>query len=196
MPLTHLLKQTVKPTQEPVSVAELKEHLRIVPTDTGQDDVLARCIASARGQFEITTDRAVMLQTWRLSLPPFNYMLPLPHPPLVDPLVEFEFIDDSGDNVSMPEDSYRVEYDGCPGLVCKQADWPSDVSGTVPFPFVITYQAGAASPDDVDENIKAAILLLAAYLYTQRETAIVGQSPADMPHAFTAIVSQYRVWMP
>lgn len=56
-------------TEEPVSVSEAKEHLRIVIDQ--QDALIARKIKAARQHCELFCERAFVTQTWRYSLDDF-----------------------------------------------------------------------------------------------------------------------------
>jgi hypothetical protein len=66
------------PSVEPVTLAQVYDHLRLTPTDSPpthpHDDLLTRHIASARGDAERITKRAFVQQTLRLYAPgfPFN----------------------------------------------------------------------------------------------------------------------------
>lgn len=116
------------PLVEPVSLSELKDMLRIDPSDTSQDDVLSSLNAAARAYCETITQRKFVQQTWALYLDffpgyidlklagqrvssPFvsgsnavlvgiRYAIALPCPP-VQQLNTFTFIDANGDQSDM-----------------------------------------------------------------------------------------------
>ncbi len=56
------------PAVEPVSLAELKEFLRVDPGDTSQDNVILTIGMAARDWVENQVKRRLVQQTWRLSL--------------------------------------------------------------------------------------------------------------------------------
>lgn len=56
------------PEEEPISVADLKGHLRLTSGFTPDDEYLTLMIATARRECEATMRRAFIQQTWRLSL--------------------------------------------------------------------------------------------------------------------------------
>ena len=60
------LFRTVEPAAEPVTLAEVKAHLRL--THASEDDLLAGLIRAAREDLERTTGMALIDQTWRLVL--------------------------------------------------------------------------------------------------------------------------------
>ena len=63
-----ILERTVPPEEEPVSIGEIKRQLRSFASDTSEDDDMNALIASAREWVEDYTGRALMPQTWRLTL--------------------------------------------------------------------------------------------------------------------------------
>src|ERR1700733_11358885 len=56
------------PAVEPVSLSELKEFLKVDPTDTTQDNVLATLAMAARSWCEVFTARRFVQQTWALFM--------------------------------------------------------------------------------------------------------------------------------
>lgn len=61
--------QLISPPQvEPVSLAEVKQYLRLDLSDASQDDVLAGLIVAARSWAETYTARRFITQTWQLGM--------------------------------------------------------------------------------------------------------------------------------
>ena len=56
------------PTDEPVNLADAKQHLRVHPSFTDDDPYILECIQTARRKCEEIQRRAYLTQTWRLSL--------------------------------------------------------------------------------------------------------------------------------
>lgn len=63
-----ILERTVDPTIEPVTLAEMKVHLRTFAGDTGEDDYITGLIKGAREWVEDYSGRALFDQTWRLTI--------------------------------------------------------------------------------------------------------------------------------
>ena len=64
--------QTITPPdEEPVSLLEARQHLRLDDGDTTQDSAIAMMITAARLQAEYITRRALITQKWRLTLDQF-----------------------------------------------------------------------------------------------------------------------------
>jgi len=63
-----VLERVADPEGEPVSLAEMKRHLKMFSQITDQDDDIKSLISGAREWVEDFTGRALMEQTWRLTL--------------------------------------------------------------------------------------------------------------------------------
>ena len=59
----------------------------------------------------------------------------------------------------------------------------------------MTYQAGYASNDAVPASLRHAALLLIGHWYENREAVNVGNIVQDVPLAYDALISAYRVLM-
>lgn len=62
------LERTSGPAFEPVTLAEMKLHLRTYASDTSEDALISSLITAAREWAENFTGRALVDQTWRLTL--------------------------------------------------------------------------------------------------------------------------------
>jgi len=63
------LVRTTAPAAEPVTLAEAKMHLRVI--DSSEDSLISMLIASARQHAETITRRALVTQSWKLTLDQF-----------------------------------------------------------------------------------------------------------------------------
>jgi uncharacterized phiE125 gp8 family phage protein len=158
MPLKYSLKRTTAPTVEPVTVQDIKDHLRLSGSD---DDVrLASLITAARMAVETDAQRALINQTWTLTLDdwPRQY-IELPYPPLSS-VTSIKYVDTGGTQQTWSTANYEVDTYAEPGLVrlAYQADWPS-FRGE-PRDIEIIYVAGyGATAADVPERFKQAVRL-------------------------------------
>lgn len=146
-------------TDSPVSVGELREHLRV--TDTVDDAAINSMGMAAAAHVEKATQRllAQRVVTLRLScLPLGRGRVELPGGPV-------------GDVTSVMVDGVSVT--GClafgdsPAFLFPAQDWPV-VAGEV-LPVVITYTAGHVT---VPDDLKAAMKLIVAELYDQRRQGV------------------------
>ncbi len=136
------------PGEEPVTLAEAKAWCRIDSTD--DDALLAALITAARLQVESATGRALVTQSWRLTLRHAPRLVVLPVAPVQSLTVAPDGAVLQGDAVLLvsPMDGLTIDY------VAGYGD-----AGTVPG------------------DLKQAILVLVAYWYEHRDTAS-GTTPA------------------
>jgi gp6-like head-tail connector protein len=153
------------PGEEPVTLAEAKAWCRIDGTD--DDALVTALIAAARLHVESGTGRALLDQSWRLTLECARGLLvELPVVPVgavvaatadgtaIDVIVQ-------GDCVLLPAAGYRQ--------------------------LQIDYTAGYGGTDDVPADLKQAILLLVAYWFENRDTTV-----AETPGGVERLLAGYR----
>lgn len=193
---------TTAPTVEPVTLAEVKKHLRLATTDaeaaayTSEDDLLNRLITVARTQAEQETGRAFITQTKTMYLDgwPDEDFIRLPYPTLQSAAVTYRLEDD--DDYDETLSTVDTDIVSEPGRVVLQPNesWPSGTLYTdrpIKIVFVCGYGDDA---DDVPENIKSAILLKISDLYENRGEVVMGVSVSKIADAVDSLLRQYRVW--
>ena len=153
-----VLERVSQPEVEPVSLAEMKRHLREFADITENDDDITALIIGGRQWVEHETGRALVDQSWRLTLTdkfgvsdsvaapdccgflhPLASEIQLRRSPVLS-ITEFVTVDALGDEVEIDADTYELrEADSkWPKLVgLSGASWGS---GT----FRITFRAGFA----------------------------------------------------
>lgn len=191
------------PAVEPVSVAEVKLHARVVDTD--QDAYIEDAIVAAREEIETMTGLAFITQTWTLTMdnwpkhsnpwwdgPRYGAMtdifgadhLSLFTPgrfPLqsVDSLIVRSY--DGLETTLVPSDYFNIDLKSWPGRLGLKhgAVWPIAYQSINAIEF--TYKAGFGSvATAVPEWAKRAIRTMAAYLYDNRSTGCsVGDAYSD-----------------
>jgi uncharacterized phiE125 gp8 family phage protein len=108
------LKLSTPPAEEPISLQEVRAHLRL---ESGEDEYLTSLIKATRRYCEAFQGRAYVTQTWDLYLNSFRWVfikVALP------PLQEIEFIkcrDRSGTLQSLDSSEYVVDAFSEPGLI-------------------------------------------------------------------------------
>jgi hypothetical protein len=205
-----VLRHVTPPLAEPVALDEAKVHLRV---DTAADDALVmRLITAARGLVEAQLRRALVEQTWELSLDawpgqcqPQYARLPLGHRerawlgqatvaevvlPL-PPLISAGPITYLGPDLvlnTLDPTTYRVST-GTPGRIrpAPGHSWPrlARVMDAVTVRFI----AGYGDPDQVPECLRQAILLLVGHWYQSREAVISGATAAELPLAVQTLLA-------
>ena len=154
---------------EPVSLAEMRQHLDIARDD--QDGMLIGMVTAAREWVEnytglILTRREVTEVVDSFSCLRAVNAWPLP----VAPETTIRYIDTAGAEQMLT--GFAVRGWARPAAISPEPGtaWPTG------GPVAITFLAGYAFPEDVPYSLKAAIKLLAADLYNQREETAVGVS--------------------
>lgn len=165
------LTRATAPAEEPVTSAEAKAHLRVTHTD--DDTAIAAMIVAAREHLDGndgTLGRALVTQTWDLSLDSFPSEIVLPLPPLQS-VTSVTYVDTNGDTQTLATSGYEVDVAG--GRIrATDAGWPDtdDCYNAVTVRFVCGY--GLA--DDVPQAIKHAMLLMIGGMYAFRESLSEG----------------------
>lgn len=190
-----ILKQTVAPAAEPVSLAEAKAHLRVDIDD--DDDYISGLISAARQYVETATRRAFISQTWRLSLDrwPAGDAIELRKPPLAS-VSSIVYRDSDGASTTWGTSNYIVDTDSEPGriVLADGASWPSVTLYPV-NPIQVTYVAGyGAAGSSVPQYLRHAVLLLVAHWYENREAILVGTIARDLPLAVESLIYLNRAY--
>lgn len=180
-------KITVGPDALPISLARVKEHVRV--DGTGDDNLLTLYLAAAVSQAESITNRQLLQATRTLTLDQFpdsGEAIELPYPPLQS-VSSVSYVDVNGDTQTLvPGDDYTLDNasDVTPALLWPvDSDWPATKSDT-PAAVTIVYvcgwtQSGSPAVADLPEAVEQWLLLRAAGLYGQRENVAMGN-----PHEF------------
>ena len=197
-----MLRLITAPTVEPLTLAEVKAHLRVDHTD--EDSLIAIYLAAARANVdgpEGFLGRALVTQVWELVLDAFpENEIKIPLPPLqsVDAI---RYDDTAGNEQIVPTNNYFVDTVSEPGWVVgmKGSTWPTpmDAVNTVRIRFTAGYAPTNDSPPDLRANIpfdiKAAILLHVGSMYENREEVVVGGIIGQLPWGAEALLRPRRV---
>lgn len=174
------------PAAEPVTLVELKTHLRVTHDD--EDTLIASVLAAAVRAVEARGGLALIEQQWRLTLDK------APTAPITLPITPCTALDavTVTDAESEAQAVSPALYDfaaGAPGRLQATGGWPAPAAriGGV----AIDFTAGYADADAVPEPLKQAVKILAAYFYENREAASETKVYAA-PHAVDALIAPYR----
>ena len=190
------LLQLQAPAAEPVTLAEAKLQCRVDGTD--EDALINSLIATARLQAEHRTGRALITQTWRLTLDRFPFdSLELPLAPAVSVEV-VTYLDETGTRQTLSAAGYQLITDELvPRLIPAYGEaWPSCrvTPGSVRVDFTAGY---GTSGDSVPKTVKQWMLLAINTWYAQRENVItvtiVGELPRDFFDGLLDLVRIVRI---
>lgn len=152
----------------PVTVAEFILHARI---DTDADDTLIQAYLEAatrwaemyNGRKFLTQDCVDYLDDWPAVIRPR-------YAPLAA-VTSIQYIDTAGATQTWSSDEYDVHTASEPGTIQPAYGYSYPSLRGDPNGIIITYQAGLGSEDDIPEQYKAAIMMIAADLYENRENS-------------------------
>jgi uncharacterized phiE125 gp8 family phage protein len=189
--MRYRLKLKTDSTVEPVSVAELKLHLRVDGTD--EDAMIEALGKAARREVERYTQRSLISQTWLMDVDGFpeERHLLLPRSPFLS-VESIKYRDE--DDVLQTMSSTLYSTDSAGGeeparvfLVEEETDWPDclDEPNAVQIEFKAGYGTTAAN---VPETLKTAIKLLVGNWFENREAVITGTIVAELPLAVKALM--------
>lgn len=186
-------------TQQPVSLTEVKAHLRV--SASTEDALLTALVASATDWMEEYLDRALIQQTWELRMLawPWDAIIELPRAPVLS-ITSVKYLDLDGVEQTLDPAQYRlVVQDRFRARIepTYQANWPTGryQSDAVRVRYLTGYAPNNASPPDYAVNVPAPIkhglLMLVAELYENRETSLVNSTLVQNP-AWLNLVQPYR----
>lgn len=195
-------------TGEPVTVEEVKSHLRL-DDSTEEDTLLANFIMSARRLAENKMRRTILDTTYKVVLdgfPSYSATIELPYPPLstVSSNVTVNFIMDTtivDDTTQVDSTAYRVDYDTEPARIYPVYgnEWPSCVVSSADRKdgVWVQYHAGYINRSRVPDPIKLWIKMKVASMYENRQPGFEGKfysQHQELPHEyFDGLLDPYRI---
>ena len=189
---------TVAPAVEPWLAADA-EVLSALKLDSSDDAALVTLyLAAARRHFEKLTGLALINQTLKTTwdTTPTGTTLDLPRSPLGS-ITSATYLDSTGAIATFASASYSAVNAGvanCSGRLALKPDYDWPDLGDYAGAFSATYVAGfGAAATDIPEDIRIALLMLAAWYYEERLPVAVGNITSALPHHLDAIVESHRV---
>ena len=178
----------------PVSLAEAKLHLRVDATT--EDALIENLISAATKYCETFARRQFITATLKLNLDEFSddNDLPiwLPNPP-AQSVTSIKYYDENGTQQTWVASNYQVDVATEPARVLPayNVSWPS--TRVMPNAIEIIYKAGYGDKAvNVPAGIKAAIKLLVAHLFENREAASA-DSLNVVTFAIESLLWQHRI---
>ncbi len=183
------LIRTVEAAAEPVTLADVKAHLRL--DHDSEDELLAGLIRAAREDVERTAGLALIEQSWRLALDewPRAGCVVIPLHPVREILAVTAYGSEGEASVIGPA-SYqadtasrpaRLHFDAQPGAL--------RAMNGIEIDFVAGF--GEAAPD-VPDLLRRAMILLVAHWYEFRLSFGPGDQPVSYPAGYEHMLAPYR----
>lgn len=192
-------KEVVSPAENPVSLAEAKEDLRIKSSVTAEDNLISGYITSAVITAEIYCQRQFVEREWEgyFSFLVFNRRLcsvwgdsaciEIQRSP-VNEISEVAFWE-NGAYVALEQSDYQIKQSNsfprilfCSGFLDPE----------VPYPFRVKFKSGYGVAADVPENLKTGIKEHVNFLYENRgDVQAVGKE--RIPVQCIALYNQFKI---
>ncbi|MFW6076657.1 MAG: head-tail connector protein [Hyphomicrobiales bacterium] len=180
------------PAAEPVSLAEVKEHLRVDGPD--EEPLIVALITTARLTIEHLAGLALMTQTWAVLLDewPDGRVVELPVAPVasIDAVRVYDAAD-AADVIDPAE--YFADLASRPARLVRRGrqGWPAP--GRVANGTEIELTAGfGATPEDVPETLRWALLMLVGHWFENRAAVEADTQLRHVPLAVQAVLGPYR----
>ena len=176
---------------EPVSLAELKSHLRV--EDDDEDTLLRGLLTAARLYVERAQRRSFVNTTWTWTLDEFpsGYLRP-PRSPLSS-VTSIAYVDTDGTSQTWDSDEYDVDTSVEPGRIEPAYGYSYPATYDQMEAVTVTFVAGYGTADDVPEATKVAIKMLVGHWYEHREAYTEVQGVSEVPFAVKALIDIYAV---
>jgi len=173
-------------TTEPVTLADMKAHLRVDGTD--EDTYIMSLITAARRQVEDRTWRSLGTETWRQELDGFPDVIELYRCPVAG-ITSLKYIDADGALQTMANTDYRSDLNSAPARLFPAygSVWP--VTRSDPVAVQITY----TTSQDPEPQLLHAIKLLVAHWFENRE-AVTSLKLLEVPMALNSLLLPRRVY--
>lgn len=177
------------PAVEPLALAEAKAFLRV--EHAADDDIIAALISASRIHVETQTRRALITQTWRITIDnwPANGRFPIAPAPLQE-LSAARVYDYGGVAHAIDTGSFVVDSGAS---VLAFAPWALPSPGRLAAGIELDVVAGYGdAASDVPEPLRQAVRLLVAHWYENRGLAALG-AVTILPTTAAALIAPYRV---
>lgn len=186
------------PATDPVTLAEVKAHIRVDHAD--EDASIADMILAATHRFDGrdgSLGLCLITQSWTLTLDAFTAEIAIPLPPCQS-IDAITYVDPGGVPQTLDAGAYQVfglgSTDGAKVRPAYGTSWPA--IRNQPDAVAITFTAGFGdNPGDVPEPIRTAIKMRVGHLYENRESVVIGTGyNTETPDGPEDFVRNYRTW--
>lgn len=184
------------PAADLLTLAEVKEYLRLETEDTDEDVGLALLIKGAVAALDGHSGmlgRALMTQTWAQKFddfPEYDRIRVAFGP--VQQVNQLAYIDELG--ATQTFDAWHLVNEPIgPAIVLQDgATWPS--TDTRPDAVTVTWLAGFGEASAVPEQFRIAALQLVGHWYTHREPVSVGGAAFEVPWHLKQTIASMRAF--
>jgi uncharacterized phiE125 gp8 family phage protein len=182
--------QTTPPSAEPLTLAEVKAHLRLDGNE--EDALLTSLIRTAREHLERETGLCLMSQGWRLYLDhwPKDGVIPISKSPVqaIQTVIVYA-ADGSAAEVSLED--HLLDRAGRPArLWLKNPPTPGQAVNGIEIDFAAGYgEAGT----DVPDTLKRAMSIHIGHMFAFRGVVSPENQPAGIPDGYERLIGSFRM---
>lgn len=169
-----LLRVISKPVTQPVSVDQLKEYIHL--DCDSQDELLKQLIITATQFCQQYQHRAYMKQTLELSC-------------TAEKIIELPRSEYLGDIKSVLLDGQSVSSYTVISDLNSKIEFSFEIHGQLK----VQYETGLEKPDDVDDDVKLAIMMLACHWFENRSAVAANDTPHEMPIGVKSLLEPGQV---
>lgn len=183
------LFRTVDPQAEPVTLSEVKAHLRVDHDD--EDELIGSLIAVARRQVEADTGLALLAQSWRLTLDdwPEDDVALIPLHPVVS-VTGVTLFGPDGAGAILDPSAYELDRFSRPArLGFRQPGAALKRFNGIEIDIAAGF-GGTGS--DVPDTLKRAILVLVGHFFEFRAEYGAVDQPVSIPTGYERLVAPWR----
>jgi uncharacterized phiE125 gp8 family phage protein len=178
------------PAAEPLTLAEVKAHLRLDGGD--EDPLLTSLIRTAREHLERETGLCLITQSWRFYLDdwPGDDIIRIAKSP-VQVIQNARVFDADGNAVDVSLEDHLLDAEGRPARFwLKRPRRPGQPINGIAIDFSAGFgQAGT----DVPDGLKRAMLLHIGHMFAFRGVLSPDQQPAGIPDSYERLTAPFRL---
>lgn len=156
------------PTEYPVTLSEVKEHLRVDSNDF--DSELTSLIEEGTQYAEDFTGQKLITQTWTYKLDEFSTSIKMPYYPLSS-VSSIQYQDDNDAQQTLASNQYVVDTDSKPGRIQPAYNVTYPTTYNELNAVTITFICGYGDSTQVPERFKRAIKLYIQWMFDMDKMA-------------------------
>lgn len=178
------------PASEPITLAQAKAHLRV--TSNAEDELISSLIQDARDLCERETGRALMLQTWELSLNCFANEMRLYRVPVAN-ITSVKYTDANGAEQTLASTEYVLDNASnsiARVVIAPDKSWPAIYNGINNVR--VRYVAGYPNSDAVPGALKRWMKLQISHWFKNRES-VISNGAGERSAFVDSLLNAYRI---